>query len=384
MRVLVLTSGYAPIIGGAETYAQTFAEGLAASGHEVLVATDQVAGQPARERQRGVAIARLSGYRALLDDPSKLPWEQLYFGVLPELEEVLAGFRPELVVANNLETTVIGKVVAFELDVPLVGAYHEHAPEEEPFGQGKMALGYRFLSPDLVFAGSRSYQARALRHLPADRVKLIYHGVDTEVFRPDVSGTEVRARYGIGPDEKLIVNSGRLKPRKGQLALLRAFAAQDDPAARLLIVGGVSSASLEHAALLESEIDRLGLRDHVRIDREVTYEQIPSVLAAADVVAQPSTSEGLGLALIEAMAMGRPVIATNIAGFDEILTADDLALVVEPDDVDQIAAALRTLLADADARATLGAAGHQHVVEHFSRKKMLEHTEAALCELVRP
>ncbi|MDT7782683.1 MAG: hypothetical protein QOF58_1102 [Pseudonocardiales bacterium] len=383
MRVLLLTSGYAPIIGGAETYAQTLAEGLAASGHEVLVVTDQVAGHPASERLGGVRVARLSGYRALLDDPSKLPWEQLYFGVLPELEEVLRGFTPQLVVANNLETTVIGRVVAFELDVPLVGTYHEHAPEEEPFGQGKMALGYRFLSPDLVLAGSRSYQARALRHLPADRVRLIYHGVDTDTFRPDVGGAAVRARYGIAPDEKLVVNSGRLKPRKGQLALLRAFAAQDDPSARLLIVGGVSSASLEHAALLESEIDQLGLRSRVRIDREVTYQQIPAVLAAADVVAQPSTSEGLGLALIEAMAMGRPVIATNIPGFDEILTADGLALVVEPDDVDGLAAALRTMLADPGARARLAAAGHQHAVEHFSRKKMLEHTEAALLEVVR-
>jgi len=383
VRVLLLTSGYAPIIGGAETYAQTLAEGLAAGGHEVLVVTDQVAGRPRSERSGRVAVARLSGYRTLLDDPSKLPWEQLYFGVLPELEEVLGKFTPQLVIANNLETTVIGRVVASELDVPLVGAYHEHAPEEEPFGQGKMALGYRFLAPDLVLAGSRSYQARARRHLPAERVRLIYHGVDTDTFRPDVSGAELRARYGIAPDEKLVVNSGRLKPRKGQLALLRAFAAQDDPMARLLIVGGVSSASLEHAELLESETERLGLCARVRIDREVTYEQIPAVLAAADVVAQPSTSEGLGLALIEAMAMGRPVIATNIPGFDEVLTADGLAVVVEPDDVDGLATALRTLLADASARAELAASGHRHVVEHFSRKRMLDQTEAALLEVVR-
>lgn len=383
MRVLLLTSGWPPTMGGAETYAYTLAEGLAERGHEVVVATDRVAGTPVRDRVGTVDVLRFGEYHDLIADPSKLPWEQLYFGLLPELAARLDRWRPDVVVANSMETTVVGRILAAQWNLPLVGSYHEHAPQDEPFGAGKMAMAYGWLRPDLVLAGSRSYAERALRHLPAHMVRLIHHGVDTRTFRPDVDGSAFRARYGITRGETLVVNAGRLKPRKGQLGLIHAFAALGHhDGARMVIAGDVSSASLDHAALLESEIDRLGLRDRVRIDREVGYAEMPALLAAADVVAQPSLSEGLGLSLIEAMSSGRATVATRIAGFDEIVTRDGLVEQVDPDRTDQLTAALDRLLGDHEHRALLADSGRRHVVEHFSRTRMLERTEQALREAV--
>lgn len=382
-RVLLLTSGYAPTIGGAESYAQTLADGLAEAGCDVTVVTDLVPGSEPREDGRRTRVFRLGEYHDLVRDPSKLAWEQLYFGVLPELERVLRQHRPDLVVANSLETTVIGRIVAEEYSIPLVGAYHEHAPEEEPFGLGRMALGYRALAPDLVLAGSRSYEARALRFLPRERVHLVHHGVDTARFRPDVDGTAVRASYRVAPDERLIVNAGRLKARKGQLELVRAFAGLEDPTTRLLIVGGISSASPEYADALEREVAALGLEGRVRIDRNVEYRRMPEVYAAADVVAQPSLSEGLGLAVLEGMAAGRAVVTTDIPGIREILTAEGIAEVVRPGEVTGLRDALRRLLDDSSHASRTAAAGRRHVEDRFSLDSMVTRSHAALLELLR-
>ena len=381
LRTLILTSSYPPTMGGAETYAHTLAHGLARDGFDVVVVTDAVAGAPRDERTDGVTVARRDGYRALLADPGKLPWEQLCFGLLPDLEDVLRDWRPHVVVANSLECTVLGRIVADDLGVPLVGAYHEHDPRLEPFGAGRLSLGYRVLAPDLVLAGSTSYAARALEHLPAERVALVLHGVDTDVFddRPELrdQASAVRRRYGVQDHELLVVTSGRLKERKGHLELIRAFASLRRTDAVLAVVGGVSSSSLEYADTLAETVAAC-TDARVVVDTTASLADMPAVLAASDVVAQPSRSEGLGLALLEAMSMARPVVATRIDGFDEVLGPDGPAVRVPVGDVDAIADALTTLLDDADLRRTLGAQAREHVLAGFSRRRMIASTAALL------
>lgn len=397
LRLLLLTAGFPPIVGGAETYAATLAAGLANLGHDVLVATDESddrarlaapdAAAPGPVRQAWPRIARLAQYRELLADPSKLRWEQMVFGILPELEQLLAGWRPDLIVANGLETTVLGRIAAYEFGVPLVGAYHEHAPESEPFGHGKMALGYRYLAPDVVLAGSLRYRARALRFLEEDRVHLIHHGVDTARFSPARSNARMRARYSLGPERTLIVTAGRLKFRKGQAELIEAFALAAHPTAHLVIAGSVSSASLDYADGLNALIERLDLRGRVTIDQGVLPTDMPELFAAADIVAQPSHSEGLGLALLEAMSSARACVATRIAGHAEIFSVagqsldtapGDLVELVEPRDVDGLADTLKRLQADGARRAALGKAARDHVRRYFSQQMMLTRTDALL------
>lgn len=392
LRILLLTSGFPPVVGGAETYAATLAAGLAGLGHDVCVATDDTGDRapsaaPDPVHQTGPRIWRLAQYREMLTDPSKLRWEQMTFGILPELKQLLARWHPDLVVANGLETTVLGRMVAYEFGVPLVGSYHEHAPEDEPFGQGKMALGYQYLAPEAVLAGSLRYRARALRFLDEDRVHLIHHGVDIARFSPDCRGARMRARYGLGPERTLIVTAGRLKSRKGQLELIEAFALAAHPAAHLVIAGSVSSASLDYADGLNALIDRLNLRGRVTIDQGVLPTDMPELFAAADIVAQPSHSEGLGLALLEAMSSARPCVATRIAGHTEIFSAagkardtapGDLVELVEPRDVDGLTDALKRLQADSARRTVLGKAAREHVRRYFSQRVMLERTDAVL------
>lgn len=383
MRLLTIASSFPPVVGGAESFAADVCGGLVARGHRVTVATDLPRGAEPGDRfddPPGVEVRRLSGYRALLDDPGTIRWEQMAFGLAAELATCAEAARPELILTNSLDAAQLGKLLALDLDLPWVAAFHEHAPEEEPLGRGRLRLVYEALRPSLVLAGSRLYAERARRWGSQVPVELIRHGVDTEAFHPGLDGRGTRERYGFGPGDLVVVSAGRLKPRKGLRELVEAFALvrRHEPRARLLIVGSVSSASTEYAARLEEDVERLGVREAVAIDRSVAFDRMPSVLAAADAVAQPSFEEGLGLALLEAMSAGRAVVATSVRGHREILTGPDLALVVPPGRPPALAEALSSLLGSAGLRQRLGERARDHVEERFSRRRMLVGIEAAL------
>jgi glycosyltransferase involved in cell wall biosynthesis len=395
MRLMIITSSFHPVIGGAETYAWDVAAGLAARGHDILVVTDVPRGHrpadfasgPDTEGYSGdppgVPVRRLRRYRDILDDPSKIYWEQMAYALMPELLDCLTAFRPDLVFTNSLDASILGKTIALHRRIPWAAAFHEHSPQDEPLGAGRLRLVYDVLRPTVVLAGSLFYAERAARWGGDGAVELIYHGVDTERFHPGVDGGPMRRHYGFAERDIVIVTAGRLKPRKGILETIRAFARVHDrrPDTRLLVAGSVSSASLDYSAQLDAEIARSGLGEVVTIDRGLTYDQMPQVLAAADIVAQPSFEEGLGMAVLEALSTGKAVVTTDIVGIREILTAPGIARVVPPGAPGELAGVLLELTADDEQRARLGRAARHHVLASFSRRRMLDRTEAVLTSL---
>lgn len=386
MRLLILTATFHPVIGGAETYAFQIARLLTLRSHQVMVATDlpnghqpgeQVDGDPA-----GVRVERLFAYRHTAE--GDILWEQFAFGLLPELQALTDDFRPDLIISNSLDTAIPAKTLALEARIPWAAAFHEQHPETEPLGSGRLRLIYDTLRPDLVLAGSKFYAARARRWALGIPVALIHHGIDTDLFHPDRNDPGIRERYGITHDHLMIVCAGRLKHRKGIHHLLHAFADVNrcHPETRLLIAGSVNSASRAYADRLHTQIRNLALDRVVTIDETVPYAEMPTLLAEADIVAQPSLAEGLGLAVLEAMASGRPVITTDIPGTREITTRSGIALVVPPEQVPPLSKALSRLVTDPDLRTAMGRRARSHVEEHFSYTRMADHTEAALADLI--
>jgi glycosyltransferase involved in cell wall biosynthesis len=385
---MIITATFHPTIGGAETYAFEIARSLVASGNAVAVVTDlprevaarrQVVGDPP-----GVLVSRLSKYRDAFKDETKIPWEQMTFGLMPELADITSQFEPNAILSNSLDTALLAKIVQLERDIPWAAAFHEQSPENEPFGCSRMRLVYELLQPSLVLAGSEFYAARAHKWGRYDRVRLIYHGVDTEYFNPAVVGNNVRQHYGVHPNQLLIVCAGRLKERKGMLELIRAFGqiAQHKPDVRLLIAGSVNSASRSYADQLRSEAEVLGVTEKVVFDETVTYDQMPSLLAAADIVAQPSLAEGLGLSVIEAMSSGKAVVTTDIPGIREITIEEDVAIIVPAGDSKALADGLVSLIDNEYLRNLLGRRARALVEHKFSRSRMIQQTEAALLELL--
>ncbi len=174
----------------------------------------------------------------------------------------------------------------------------------------------------------------------ADTIQVLRNGVDLGQFRPmDREG--IRREFGlVGPT---LVSVGALIPRKGHDLVIQALS--DLPNVVLLIAGeGPERANLESLA------SRLGLAERVRFLGQVAHEQLAPLYNAADISVLASSSEGWANVLLEAMACGTPVAATNVSGTPEVVRAPEAGVLVENRTPVEIAAAIRRLLAEPPSR----------------------------------
>jgi glycosyltransferase involved in cell wall biosynthesis len=206
-------------------------------------------------------------------------------------------------------------------------------------------------------------------------IEVVYNGVSL-----DGEGARgVRAELGIPDGAPLVGEIGRLCDVKGQRELIVALA--QVPEARAVLVGADLEQGGAFQTALEHEAERLGVRDRVVFAGR--REDAHAVLAALDVLALPSWTEGLPLVALEAMAQRRPVVATPVGGTPEVVVDGETGLLVPPRDPDALAAALRRLLDDADLRRRMGEAGYERVRERFSADAMTQRVLELYDEVVR-
>ncbi|MCW2675040.1 MAG: hypothetical protein JWR70_80 [Modestobacter sp.] len=214
------------------------------------------------------------------------------------------------------------------------------------------------------------------------RMAQLSPGVDVDAFTPDVDGSAVRARYGLG-EAPVVVCVSRLVPRKGQDVLLQAWprVLARHPDARLLLVGG---GPLEQS-LRRAVADR-GLGSSVVLTGGVAGPDLPQHYAAGDLFAMPCRTrrggldvEGLGMVYLEAAACGLPVVAGTSGGAPETVREGVTGHVVEPRSPAAVAAAVIGLLDDPAQARAMGAAGRAWVEQRWSWTSIAA-TFAALLE----
>lgn len=223
------------------------------------------------------------------------------------------------------------------------------------------------LEPDVVLVVSRHWQSLLAEEYGVT-AEVVHNGVDRERFRPIDPQRRAALRRRIGAGDRFVFLAvGGIEPRKGSVELLAALA-RLPPGAMLAVVGGHSFqdyAVYREAAL--GSLPGLGLelgRDVVLLGT-VDDEELPAWYGAADALAFPSVKEGWGLAVLEAMSAGLPVVATDIPVFREYLTGGTNALLVPPGDAGALAAAMHRLVVDEALRDRLRAAGNE-VAARFS------------------
>jgi len=207
---------------------------------------------------------------------------------------------------------------------------------------------------------------RALGLLPPGRLAVLHGGVDAEAFRPGLDGTAARRVHGIPDEAPLVGVVAGLRLMKGHRAFLEAAARLADriPAARFLLIGQ----GPEEAAI-RREIARLGLGDRVILAGHV--ESLPPALCALDVAVYPSrSSEGMGRALFEYMAAGRPIVATRVGVAPEILVDGESALLIPPDSPEPLAAAIARVLDDPALARRLGQAARRAVEARYAGREV--------------
>jgi glycosyltransferase involved in cell wall biosynthesis len=213
------------------------------------------------------------------------------------------------------------------------------------------------------------------------RTVVVPSGVDSERFRPRVvEQATARTALGVAADRPLIGTVGRLEARKGTAVLLDALArlhAQGRHDVQLAIAGDGPL-----RAELTAQAGRLGVREHVSFlgDRGDVRE----VLAALDVFVLPSFTEGMSNALLEAMAMELPVVATRVGGTPEVLATGASGLLVPPGDPAAIAEAVGRLLATPAERERLGHAARRRIEEGYDVRAMVRRLESVYAAVAAP
>jgi len=210
-----------------------------------------------------------------------------------------------------------------------------------------------------------------------ERITVIPSGVDSAHFRPPSADERARARaaLGLGGADGAVGAVGALEPRKGHRYLVEAMALLGRSGAAVAAGGRVVAIIAGDGSLrdpLEAEIARLGLGGAVRMVGRVADAR--AILWALDIFAMPSLSEGLGVALLEAMACGLPAVASRVGGIVDVVDEDRTGVLVAPGDAQALADALARLSAAAPARIAMGAAARTLAVEGFSMVAMARRT----------
>jgi len=212
--------------------------------------------------------------------------------------------------------------------------------------------------------------------IAAGKIEVVYNGVDVERFENRPGPAEARRRLGLGADARVIMQVGTFRPVKDQATALRAMCLvrKEDPLALLVFVGdGPDRPACERLARslsLQQAVRFLGVR-----------RDMPQVLSAADVFLLTSLSEAHSVSLLEAMACGLPIVATNVGGIPETVVDNETGLLAPAGDARAIARCLLRLLAQDDLRRRMGQAGLQRVRARFPRSRMHRRYMEIYCRL---
>jgi glycosyltransferase involved in cell wall biosynthesis len=206
-------------------------------------------------------------------------------------------------------------------------------------------------------------------------VSLIYNGIDLQRYNHQQPCCTLHDEYGIPEDAPIVGVVARLEAEKGHRTLIDAWpeVLAAVPNAWLLVVGEGSERDA-----LEAEAASLGVNERVVFTGR--REDVPAVTAALDVAVLPSYREAQGLSVLEAMALSRPVVASNVGGIPEMIEDGVTGLLVPPNDCDALAAALIKLLTDHPYADMIARRGHDLVHERFCIELMVNSIESVYDE----
>jgi len=343
--------------GGAEVVMFQLSEELRRKGHEVVHVGPAVGEGWLGDRFRDAGFpSETFRLRRPVD-----------FRCLRELTKTLQDAQVDVIHSHEFTMCVYGAAAARRLGIPHVPTMHGNQTMMDKLRR-RMALRWAFRSSRLVVACSEATRCTVEDGLglPPGSVHAIRNGVPE---RPGRRGP-IREELGLGDDELLVLAVGNVVPRKGHLILLEALALLQEQGLdvpwRVAVAGDKRDAVPDIEALVrergwEDRVHLLGARDDV-----------PDLLAGADVFCMPSLWEGLPLAVLEAMFAGLPIVASRTSGIPEAIDSDRVGLLSTPGDREDLARHLGAVLKDPDRRAALGEAARARAHSEFTVSTMAD------------
>jgi glycosyltransferase involved in cell wall biosynthesis len=370
LRILLVNYEYPPLGGGAGQATASLAKEFAAAGHDVLVLTSRFKDQPADEKTDGFRIQRVPVIRRRRDRCT--PPEMLTFLMSASVAALgkVRAWKPDAVIAFfGIPSGPIGLLLRMISGRPyIVSLRGGDVPGFQPYD---LALFHKLLGPLIrllwnqafaVVANSAGLQALALRFAPQLPVAVIPNGVDARNFHPLATGD----KHHTGPVRLLFV--GRVVFQKGLDVLLEALAGLPMGTDYELEIIGDG----DERPALTLEAARLGVAPRITFTGWCERIAIAERYRQADIFVFPSRDEGMPNVVLEAMASGLPIVATAIAGSEELVREGENGHLVPAEDAAALTAALARLIAQPETRQTMGRASRERIEREYTWKRVAE------------
>ncbi len=337
--------------GGQEIRIINEARGVTERGHRVVIvappgarilAQAHAAGLPTRE------LAMRHGFDA---------------GAIVRLQRIIRNEHADIVNTHSSVDSWIGAFAARLARVKLVRTRHLSKP------LSRHLLNFVHRMPDATITTGEAIRRQLIERngLRPEAVVSVATGVDTGHFSPRPCAGEFKTALRLPPDAKIISKVAVLRRFKRHDVLVNAAALLHPPLDVHVLIAGEGSGR----AKIEQLIQTLRLTDRVRLLGHVT--DVRPLLSCSDVVVSSSGShEGVPQSLAQALAMARPVVATDVGGTGELIIHEHTGLLVPPNDPPALAAAVERLLREPSFAQQCGERGRAHVLAHYSHERMID------------
>ncbi len=365
-RIRVMYLIWSLDLGGAEQVVVDLARRLSKKSFKPMVCclNDKGRLSPLVERE-GIRVF------ALHKKPKFDPW------ILPKLIGIIRDEKIDLIHTHLFTANLWGRIAAKLTGIPVISSEHGMDRWRTKF---HLALD-RFLastSKRIIFV-SKAVQQFYMKKNPSlnGKSKVIYNGIDVTNFQKSFEKKTVREGLGLSEKEKVVGIVGRLVPEKAHgdfIAAIQLLAKEEKNVLGLIIGEG------ELLEPLRKQVEEKGLQKHILFSG--FRDDVPVLYKAMDVLVLSSTSEGFPLTVLEAMAAGVPVVATEVGGVKELIKNDEDGLLVPPNDPGALAGAISRILNDSALSERIVSAAEEKVKNCFSVEKMTKDHELLYTEVL--
>ena len=359
MNILFVVTNVNGHYGGSERYVSVLSNALVEQGHQVAVICS--GGPMAKHLDKKVIVESVG---PIIDTPIDTPIQETN-RLVSAIERVSKKHKIDLVHSNSLMDLKAASLVKKTSGIPVV--HTAHSAEQTSIN----SLGAQFVGKaDKVIAVSifiKTYLRKT--GLFSRLVNLIYHGVDTDKFRERELESNLKTSLGIKSTERVIMCVARLEPIKGINHIIEAIPKMLERGNNIRVVFvGEGSHKNEYKKLAKD----LG------VEKKVLFfgvtNKVEELLSIADVFCLSSNNEALSFAILEAMAEGKPVVATKVGGIPEVVVDKVTGLLISPGNTQDLANAINKLLEDKPLARKLSKNAKVRINENFRFDRMIGET----------
>jgi glycosyltransferase involved in cell wall biosynthesis len=360
------------IAGGAQENTILSCQGLK-DRYDVLLVT----GPPEGHEGSLIEDAARRGIRTVVMDELVRPIAPAQDGAaFRKLMDLFAAEQPDIVHTHSSKAGIVGRAAAWFAKVPVIIHTNHGLPYYDFQTLRERALFWSAekiatsVTHKVVCVGEEMKRKSIAGRLgPPELFEVIHSGIEIERF---VNAKSVRAKLGIGENERVVGVVSRMARHKGHRFLVEAA----PPGVHVLFVGDG-----EARADLEKQVQERGVK--ATFIGHVPPDEVPNLIATMDVVVHPSLWEGLPRAAVQGLLVGRPVVAFDCDGAREVVVDGETGLLVPPKDLDRLRSAIEEILAKPDRGRAMGLLGRQRCVEQFEWQRCADKLDVVYREVLR-